>query len=112
MEIRESRDGEVVVLEVEGRLDASTAAGFEQQVLGLISSGTKRLVIDGSKMAYISSAGLRVFLMAAKRLTPPQGRFTVGALQAPVREVFDIAGFTSVLSIHDDRAAAITAARA
>jgi len=112
MEIKETRDGDVVVLEVDGRLDAGTAGGFEQQVLGLIAAGNKRVVIDGSRMAYISSAGLRVFLMAAKRLTPPAGRFTVGALQAPVREVFDIAGFTSVLSIHDDRASAILAARA
>lgn len=111
MDIKDTRDGDVVVLEIDGRVDASTAPAFEQQVLGLIGSGTKRLVIDGSRMAYISSAGLRVFLMAAKRLNPPQGRFTIGALQAQVREVFDIAGFSSVLSIYDDRAAAVSAAR-
>lgn len=111
MQISEAREGDVVVLQVEGRLDASTAPGFEEQVLGLIDAGTRRLVIDGAKMAYISSAGLRVFLMAAKRLAPPQGKFAVGPLQQPVREVFDIAGFSSVLSIHDSRAAAIAAAR-
>jgi anti-anti-sigma factor len=112
MEIQESKEGEVVVIGVDGRLDASTATAFEEKVLGLIGSGTKRLVIDGAKMAYISSAGLRVFLMAAKRLSPPQGHFAVGGLQAQVREVFDIAGFSSVLSIHDSRAAAVAAASA
>ena len=112
MEIRESHEGEVTVIGVEGRLDASTAATFEEKVLGLIGSGTKRMVIDGAKMSYISSAGLRVFLMAAKRLSPPAGHFAVGALQVQVREVFDIAGFSSVLSIHDTRAGAVAAASA
>lgn len=112
MEITESRDGQVTVVEVSGRVDASTASAFEEKVLGLIAAGTSRLVIEGSKLSYISSAGLRVFLMAAKRLTPPAGHFAVGALQPQVREVFDIAGFSSVLSIHDTRAAAVAAAAA
>jgi anti-sigma B factor antagonist len=111
MQISETNEGGVVVLELEGRVDAATAAAFEEKVLGLIDGGTRRLVIDGAKLGYISSAGLRVFLMAAKRLTPPQGRFAVGPLQPQVREVFDIAGFSSVLSIHDTRAAALAAAR-
>jgi len=110
MEITEAREGSVVVLEVSGRVDAGTAGAFEEKVLGLIAGGTNRLVVDGSKLAYISSAGLRVFLMAAKRLTPPAGFFAVGALQAQVREVFDIAGFSSVLSIHDTRTEAVGAA--
>ncbi len=110
MEISESREGNVVVLAVEGRLDAGTAPAFEEKVLGLIDAGNRRIVVDGAKMAYVSSAGLRVFLMAAKRLGPPDGHFAVGALQAPVREVFDIAGFSSVLSIHDSHTAAIAAA--
>ena len=112
MDITESRDGQVVVVEVGGRVDAATAGAFEEKMLGLIAAGTNRLVVDGAKMSYISSAGLRVFLMAAKRLAPPAGHFAVGALQPQVREVFDIAGFSSVLSIHDTRAAAVAAASA
>lgn len=110
MQISEAHEGAVLVLSVEGRLDAATAAAFEERVLALIEGGNRRIVVDGGAITYISSAGLRVFLMAAKRLAPPSGGFAVGPLQPQVREVFDIAGFTSVLSIHDSRAAAVAAA--
>jgi anti-sigma B factor antagonist len=111
MEIREEKADGIAVLNLSGRLDASNAAEAEGKVLGLIDGGTDRLVVDCSGLEYISSAGLRILLMAAKRLTPPRRKLALAGLRPQVREVFDIAGFSSIFDIHETRAAAVAAVR-
>lgn len=110
MEITETKKDGVVILAVAGRLDASNAATFEEKLLALIAAGNTRLVVDGSQLDYISSAGLRVLLMAAKRLTPSAGKLCLSALKEQIKEVFDIAGFSSIFPIYRtlDEAAAAT----
>jgi len=82
---------------------------FEEQVLRLLDSGEQRLVIDMSELEYISSAGLRVFLITAKRLAKTSGKLALSALTEQVREVFDIAGFSSIFQIYPSRKDALTA---
>ena len=72
---------------------------FEDKILAVIDGGERRLVIDLSRLDYVSSAGLRVFLLASKRLNPAGGKLVLCSLQEPVKEVFDIVGFFSILSI-------------
>jgi len=109
MEISESKRNGVVILALHGRLDASNAGDLEQRVLGLIAGGDTRFVVDGAQLDYISSAGLRVLLVAAKRLKATHGTIALAALQAQVKEVFDIAGFASIFPIHATAAAAVAA---
>ena len=100
MDISEDRKAETVVLALSGRLDSTTANTFEKKLLSQIESGERRFVINLAQIDYISSAGLRVFLLAAKRLNSANGKILLSSLQDPVREVFDIAGFSSVFSIY------------
>lgn len=99
MEIIESKRNGVIILAVIGRLDASTSGSFEDKILGLIASGDTRFVIDCRQLDYISSAGLRVILVAAKRLSPANGAIALAALKEHIQQVFEIAGFSSVLRI-------------
>jgi anti-anti-sigma factor len=99
MDIRESKTGEVVVLEPVGRLDTKTSAEFEKKVVGLLNGGEHLFVIDLVDIEYISSAGLRVILMLAKKLNATDGKLVLTSMNEQVREVFDIAGFTSVFTI-------------
>ena len=103
MDIREERKAGFLILSLEGRLDANNTKIFEEKVLKLIDQGETRFVIDLSQVDYVSSAGLRVFLLASKRLSPDRGRIVFCSLQEPVKEVFDIVGFFSVLSISKSR---------
>jgi len=108
MQIAEAKKNAVVVLSVDGRVDASNAATLEQKILAVIAAGESRLVIDCSRLEYMSSAGLRVLLIAAKRLTT--GKLALASLNPQTRDVFDIAGFSSILQIHrtqDDAVAAV-----
>ena len=100
MEITERRTAEIVTLSLSGSLDATTAMTFEEKILAQIESGERRFVIDLAQLDYISSAGLRVFILAAKRLNNANGKMVLCALKDPVKEVFDIAGFSSIFSIH------------
>ena len=83
------------VARFEGRLDASTAAGAETALAGMVTSGP--VVADLEQVCYISSIGLRVLLKAAKLARQKGVRFTVSGLQPAVREVFETAGFDQVI---------------
>jgi anti-anti-sigma factor len=96
MEISEDRKADPVVLALSGKLDATTAKTFEKKLLSQIESGDRRFVINLAQLEHISSSGLRVFLIAAKRLNSANGKILLCSLQGPVREVFDIAGFSSI----------------
>lgn len=100
MIINEIKTGNVYVFNIEGRLDSNTSVLFEEKVSNAIDSGEVNLLIDFSQMDYISSAGLRVILMAAKKTKPSGGKVVLSALNENVKEVFDIAGFSSIFSIY------------
>ncbi len=97
MTINKIADGDKLTIGVEGRLDTMTAPELDAEVkTGL--EGVKDLVLDLAKLEYISSAGLRVVL-AAQKLMNTQGSMKLVNLSPEVREVFDITGFSDVMTI-------------
>jgi anti-sigma B factor antagonist len=109
IDISEDRKADTVVLALSGKLDATTAKTFEDKILAEIDSGDRRFVIDLSHLEYVSSSGLRVFLLAAKRLHSAEGKIVLCSLKEHVRQVFDLAGFSSILSIYGSRDDALKA---
>jgi len=103
MEIRTSDAGSVKVLEFEGHLDTNTSPDAESAINDLIDGGTSQLLIDFSSLEYISSAGLRVLLATAKKLKAGDGVMRICSLNDTVREVFDISGFSTILSVSSDK---------
>ena len=76
-------------------------------LLGRIDAGEATLLLDLAQLDYISSAGLRSLLIAAKRAQSAEGRLAVCALTTNVREVFRISGFDTIIDVHPDRDAAL-----
>jgi anti-anti-sigma factor len=109
MKISESNQDDIVIIGVSGRLDASNASELERVLLAQIDSGATRLLVDCAQLDYISSAGLRVLLVAAKRLKGSNGAVVLTGLKESIKEVFDIAGFSPIFRIFPDRAAALAA---
>ncbi len=101
MDMKEQKKGSVVVLTLTGRLDATTSGKLEETLLGLIERGETKLALNFHRVDYISSAGLRVLLVAAKRLKPVNGKVVLHSVNPQVREVFEIAGFTSIFPIYE-----------
>ena len=77
---------------------------------GVTPAGT-RVILDLSGLEYISSAGLRVLLIVAKKVQQAQGKVALCGLTPNVREIFAISGFDAIFSIQPDAAAAIAAVR-
>lgn len=90
------RDG-VTVMAIEGRLDGVHASEAETAFLKLAGEGRTKFVLDFKEMVYISSAGLRVVLVAAKKVRSLQGKLVCAAMSDQVRDVFEMSGFLSIL---------------
>ena len=110
MEIRDKKEGEVVILEPIGRIDTNTASEFESKIVEVMDNGVSRFVVDLKEIDYISSAGLRVFLMAIKKLKSMDGSFIICSMSDHIKEVFDISGFTPIFTITADQTSGIAAA--
>ena len=88
-----------VAVTLEGRLDTVTSSEFEKNLNPYFSMQGIELELDCAAMDYISSAGLRVVLMAHKSITAKGGRFIIRNLSNEVRSVFDMTGFSRILTI-------------
>lgn len=98
MNITTTEQNGVTVISLEGRLDGQHAQTAEQAFLGLAGSeGRTKFVLDFTHMQYISSAGLRVVLVAAKKVRSLQGKLVCASMSEQVRDVFEMSGFLSIL---------------
>lgn len=88
-----------VILRIDGRIDAASAPLLERKLISLIDEDHLHLVLDFSEVAYLSSAGMRVLLSAAKKLKLKNGGLVLFALVDDVMEVIKMAGFDKILHI-------------
>ena len=107
MEFTETKSGATLVITPTGRLNAESAQAFQEHLLSRIDSGETSVLLDLAQLDYVSSAGLRSLLVAAKRVQARDGRFALCALTANVGEVFRMSGFDTILDVHPDRATAL-----
>jgi anti-sigma B factor antagonist len=108
MNITEAREGEVLVIAVDGRIDSTTSKQLED-ILPERVQLTQRVLLDMSDVQYVSSAGLRVMLKAAKFARSTGHDLMLTGLLPQVHEVFQVIGFDSLFRILPDRAAAMDA---
>ena len=107
MQIAEARVDGIVAVAPAGRIDTTTAPLLEQHLIALLTRGERRIVVDFSGVDYISSAGLRVMLLLARRMRDANGRLGLCAMGDPVRQVFQLAGFLPLFVVRDSRDAAV-----
>ena len=102
MNVSTQRFGDVVVLKVAGRLDQDTCEAFRGDLSKVIEASAGRggaVVLDLSQLEYVSSAGLRCFMLASRQAKAQQGRVFVAALQPMVAEIFAISHFNLVFQV-------------
>lgn len=108
MELQEYQAGTFHVLSLTGPVKTPDHAVLQRKLMDIIESGTRTLVLDCTKLTYISSSGLRIWLMTLKKITAAGGQLRIAGLQETVREVFVIAGFTSIFTIYATLEEALT----
>lgn len=112
MKIEPGRCEGILILSLQGRLDARAATDLEEQ-LRVHTLGTDRtLVLDMEGVVYLSSAGIRAILAAEKGMRGRNGCIHLSSLQPYPRSVLEMTGFLTLLSVHTSRDEAVRAARA
>jgi anti-anti-sigma factor len=101
MNIEETMQNDTCVVRVTGRLDATTAPELDQAVIQIIDQGKHKMAFDLTQLEYVSSAGLRTFLVVAKKLKGLNGELSLAGLQGNIKEVLEISGFPSILPCYD-----------
>ncbi len=99
--------GNILVISPEGQLNSGNAAAAEAEILGQLAGGANRLLLDLTQLDYISSAGLRVVLVMAKRLKQSAGQLVLCGMRPHIRDVFDISGFLNILNVAETRELAL-----
>ena len=115
MNVVARRYANAIVLRVDGRLDQDTCEAFRGELMPFVEkavSDNAALVLDLSGVEYVSSAGLRCFVIASRRMKAAKGRILVADLQPMVAEIFEISHFDALMDVHrtvPDALAAISA---
>lgn len=97
MNITQKRENDTLTVYIEGNIDTVTAPALSDFLKNEIKD-TKELILDFAKVDYISSAGLRVVLLAQKAMNA-QGKMCVANVNEAVMEIFQITCFTDILTI-------------
>ncbi len=107
MDITTRTQNDVILVALTGNLDSNTSPQAQQALDGILASGGRKMVVDFTTLDYISSAGLRVLLGMAKRLSGAGGALHLFGLNETVQEVFDISGFSTILAVFATEADAL-----
>ena len=101
MEINSNEKNGIVSISIKGRLEADSSPEAEKVVREVLRGPTTRLLLNLSGLEYLSSAGLRVVLTAAKEMKRRDGKIVLCSLNEFVKEIFEVSGFQSLIPIAD-----------
>jgi anti-anti-sigma factor len=110
MDISEQQASGATVLQFSGRLDGTNSAATDTSLADAVGRNPT-LILDLAKLDYISSAGLRVLLKAAKQAQTAKQKLLLAGLQPSVKQVFEISGFSTLFATFDTKDAALASLR-
>jgi len=109
IKLDETKIGTTLVVAPAGRLDSASTPAFEAALQERIAAAPGAIVLDLAAVPFASSAALRAFLAASRRLGEAGGQLVFCGLAENVREVFAISGFDGIFTTYADRGAALAA---
>jgi anti-anti-sigma factor len=107
MECIVTNESDVTIIAMQGKLDSFSSKSFEEKLLGLIAAGSKKVLLDCAGLEYVSSAGLRIFYLAASKLETTGGKIVFCAVHPVIKRVFDIVDLSSEFLILSNREEAL-----
>lgn len=91
--------GTETIISLSGQLDTLTAVDFEKEIHGILADNAVSVILDGSELTYVSSAGLRLLLTLQKGMTAKGGTLRLRNIKEEIMDIFNITGFSSILTI-------------
>lgn len=102
VEISAQQEGDVLVIKLDGRLDASTTPVVEKKLAKLLET-SKKMLVDFTDVGYLSSAGMRLLLSMTKKMQANEGQIAFFAMSEDVLEIIKMAGFERILKIFNTK---------
>jgi len=99
----------VAVLSLDGYVDSATSLDMDEAIDSILLQRIHHIVVDLSRVSYISSAGWGVFISKIKDIRENHGGFKIAGMRPDVRDVFDLLGFGHIIEAHDTVEAAVRA---
>ncbi len=99
IEIQERTQGDSTIIELAGKLDASTTPAVEAKLVKRIQEGKKYLVLDFGGVTYLASSGLRMLLLVVRQIQKMEGQLVLCRLDQTMRDTLDITGFLPYFKI-------------
>ena len=109
LEVNTIKVNDVVVIKLLGNLDTNTAPDAEAKINNWLDEGTQKMIINLEQTNYVSSAGLRIFLATAKKITASGGVLKLCGANDVVQEILDISGFSTILDVKKTEEEALSA---
>lgn len=107
MDLSKEKISDFLVLSIDGRIDTNNFNEFELVINQIFDSGERNLIFNCSGLNYISSSGLRIFLIAQKKVNALNGKLHLCTMQPVIKEIFDISGFSTIFKIFDTQEEAL-----
>src|ERR1700761_6525113 len=98
MNITFKKSGDVEIAEIEGSIDSKTSPELQQSVLDVIP-GTSKIILDMTKVGFVSSAGLRVLLMVYRQIKGKNGKIILVGVSDEIKDVMFMTGFITIFEI-------------
>ncbi|MBP9987329.1 MAG: STAS domain-containing protein [Bacteroidales bacterium] len=99
MDVSIVKEGAKTLVKLAGRVDTTNAEKFQTDIAPLMADAAPDIDIDCSNMEYTSSQGLRLFLMLQKSVSSKGGSMVLRNMKQQVKEVFEITGFSNIITI-------------
>jgi anti-sigma B factor antagonist len=107
MKIDTEISGNLVILNLTGRLDTLNFSTLEKEIETLLEKNQKFIVLDCQNLDYVSSSGLRILLKSLKQIEAAKGRFTLCNLQVNISQILHVSGFDRLFEIYPTRSEAV-----
>ena len=101
MNVNIKADGNIVIISIEGSIDSKTAGDLQSQIMEKVSE-TNNVLLDLTKVDYVSSAGLRVLLMIYRQIKSKNGKVILVGVSEEIRDVMSMTGFINFFEITDN----------
>lgn len=95
------------MIKITGRIDTISAVEFEKVAQNVLNAENQTIIMDCAELEYITSSGLRVFLVLQKNMLLKKGRIIFCGFQPSIKEIFDISGFSGIFQIYPDLNSAV-----
>jgi len=107
MEVSLKKSGDISIVEISGSIDSKTAPDLQQNILDIVAD-TNKIILDLTKVSFVSSAGLRVLLMVYRQLKAKDGKVVLVGVSDEIKDVMFMTGFITFFAIEETVEVAIT----